>query len=143
MVFFCWYFFFFKQKTAYEMRISDWSSDVCSSDLVQTGEADVLSRTTTWTLTRDTDLGVNLVGTMYYDGQSFMVPRRSGVRLPTDLDCASICITKGTTSDPNTAAYFKPKTLRFPSVALEHHSATTLALFPGPSDAIYQLAFHH
>src|SRR3546814_1375345 len=28
------YFFFFKQKTAYEMRISDWSSDVCSSDLV-------------------------------------------------------------------------------------------------------------
>src|SRR3546814_1288685 len=35
-VFFClfWFFFFFKQKTAYEMRISDWSSDVCSSDLV-------------------------------------------------------------------------------------------------------------
>src|SRR3546814_5863237 len=31
----CWYFFFFKQKTAYEMRISDWSSDVCSSDLTQ------------------------------------------------------------------------------------------------------------
>src|SRR3546814_6212593 len=29
----CGYFFFFKQKTAYEMRISDWSSDVCSSDL--------------------------------------------------------------------------------------------------------------
>src|SRR3546814_19607161 len=31
------YFFFFKQKTAYEMRISDWSSDVCSSDLPLTG----------------------------------------------------------------------------------------------------------
>src|SRR3546814_3109877 len=30
----CFVFFFFKQKTAYEMRISDWSSDVCSSDLV-------------------------------------------------------------------------------------------------------------
>src|SRR3546814_1522321 len=30
-----WFFFFFKQKTAYEMRISDWSSDVCSSDLGQ------------------------------------------------------------------------------------------------------------
>src|SRR3546814_5620936 len=71
--------------------------------IVQTGEADVLSRTTTWTLTRDTDLGVNFVGTMYYDGQSFLVPRRSGVRLPTDLDGASICITKGTTSELNTA----------------------------------------
>src|SRR3546814_3308151 len=36
-----WRFFFFKQKTAYEMRISDWSSDVCSSDLVQPSEAGV------------------------------------------------------------------------------------------------------
>src|SRR3546814_15164804 len=35
-------YFFFKQKTAYEMRISDWSSDVCSSDLRQEGERDVL-----------------------------------------------------------------------------------------------------
>src|SRR3546814_4840071 len=33
----CSYFFFFKQKTAYEMRISDWSSDVCSSDLTDLG----------------------------------------------------------------------------------------------------------
>src|SRR3546814_9734473 len=33
LVFSCFLFFFFKQKTAYEMRISDWSSDVCSSDL--------------------------------------------------------------------------------------------------------------
>src|SRR3546814_10749390 len=31
----CMFFFFFKQKTAYEMRISDWSSDVCSSDLIE------------------------------------------------------------------------------------------------------------
>src|SRR3546814_4079510 len=84
--------------------------------IVQTGEADVLSRTTTWTLTRDTDLGVNFVGTMYYDGQSFLVPRRSGVRLPTDLDGASICITKGTTSELNTAEYFERKGLRFQSV---------------------------
>src|SRR3546814_7010709 len=36
------FFFFFKQKTAYEMRISDWSSDVCSSDLEETVEFDML-----------------------------------------------------------------------------------------------------
>src|SRR3546814_7847814 len=36
-MYFCWFFFFFKQKTAYEMRISDWSSDVCSSDLETQG----------------------------------------------------------------------------------------------------------
>src|SRR3546814_3895087 len=35
-----WRFFFFKQKTAYEMRISDWSSDVCSSDLLVFGQND-------------------------------------------------------------------------------------------------------
>src|SRR3546814_7208828 len=34
MILICFVFFFFKQKTAYEMRISDWSSDVCSSDLL-------------------------------------------------------------------------------------------------------------
>src|SRR3546814_7932435 len=37
----CFVFFFFKQKTAYEMRISDWSSDVCSSDLI---DADLVAR---------------------------------------------------------------------------------------------------
>src|SRR3546814_3077000 len=41
-VFFLVFFFFFKQKTAYEMRISDWSSDVCSSDLARPRHADVI-----------------------------------------------------------------------------------------------------
>src|SRR3546814_1011666 len=77
--------------------------------IVQPGEADVLSRTTTWTLTRDTDLGVNSDGTMYYAAQSFLVLRRSAVRLPTDLDGASICNTKGTTCKRNTAETFQPR----------------------------------
>src|SRR3546814_3526281 len=38
--FFVWFFVFFKQKTAYEMRMSDWSSDVCSSDLIETLKTD-------------------------------------------------------------------------------------------------------
>src|SRR3546814_3542835 len=42
-----WYFFFFKQKTAYEMRISDWSSDVCSSDLFWGGHQRRLSNSCT------------------------------------------------------------------------------------------------
>ncbi|HEV7312267.1 amino acid ABC transporter substrate-binding protein [Sphingopyxis sp.] len=109
--------------------------------IVQTGEADVLSRTTTWTLTRDTDLGVNFVGTMYYDGQSFLVPRRSGVRLPTDLDGASICITKGTTSELNTAEYFERKGLRFQSVVFENPEEAKLAFFAGRCDAMTTDAF--
>lgn len=109
--------------------------------IVQTGEADVLSRTTTWTLTRDTDLGVNFVGTMYYDGQSFLVPRRSGVRLPADLDGASICITKGTTSELNTAEYFERKGLRFQSVVFENPEEAKLAFFAGRCDAMTTDAF--
>src|SRR3546814_3905699 len=42
------FFFFFKQKTAYEMRISDWSSDVCSSDLIGSGQADDCVRHFSW-----------------------------------------------------------------------------------------------
>src|SRR3546814_10910073 len=102
--------------------------------IVQTGEADVLSRTTTWTLTRDTDLGVNFVGTMYYDGQSFLVPRRSGVRLPTDLDGASICITKGTTYELNTAEYFERKGRRFKSVVFENPEEAKISFFTGRCD---------
>ena len=109
--------------------------------IVQTGEADVLSRTTTWTLTRDTDLGVNFVGTMYYDGQSFLVPRRSGVRLPADLEGASICITKGTTSELNTAEYFERKGLRFQSVVFENPEEAKLAFFAGRCDAMTTDAF--
>src|SRR3546814_4506591 len=40
----CFIFFFFKQKTAYEMRISDWSSDVCSSDLAEAHRRDIEQR---------------------------------------------------------------------------------------------------
>lgn len=109
--------------------------------IVQTGEADVLSRTTTWTLTRDTDLGVNFVGIMYYDGQSFLVPKRSGVRLPADLDGASICITKGTTSELNTAEYFERKGLRFQSVVFENPEEAKLAFFAGRCDAMTTDAF--
>src|SRR3546814_14247809 len=68
---------------------------------------------------------------MYYDGQSFLVPRRSGVRLPTDLDGASICITKGTTSELNTAEYFERKGLRFQSVVFENPEEAKLAFFAG------------
>src|SRR3546814_2840586 len=78
---------------------------------------------------------------MYYDGQSFLVPRRSGVRLPTDLDGASICITKGTTSELNTAEYFERKGLRFQSVVFENPEEAKLAFFAGRCDAMTTDAF--
>jgi general L-amino acid transport system substrate-binding protein len=109
--------------------------------IVQTGEADLLSRTTTWTLTRDTDLGVNFVGIMYYDGQSFLVPKSKQIRSAIDLDGAAICITKGTTSELNTADYFHRKGISFRSVVFENPEEAKLAFFAGRCDAMTTDAF--
>lgn len=59
---------------------------------LQSGEIDVLSRNTTWTLQRDSALGLNFVGVNYYDGQGFMVKKDLGVKSAKDLNGASICI---------------------------------------------------
>ncbi len=104
--------------------------------VVQTGEADILSRTTTWTLTRDAELGLNFAGILYYDGQSFLVPKRLGIRGPRDLDGATICISKGTTSELNTADYFLRNGLSFRPVVYEHPEEAKLAFFAGRCDAM-------
>ncbi len=57
---------------------------------LQSGEIDILSRNTTWTITRDTSLGLNFVGVNYYDGQGFMVPAKKKVkRAPSSLNGAN------------------------------------------------------
>ncbi|MEO0673293.1 MAG: transporter substrate-binding domain-containing protein, partial [Pseudomonadota bacterium] len=53
---------------------------------LQSGEIDMLSRNTTWTLTRDTSLGLNFAGVSYYDGQGFMVPKKLGISSAKELD---------------------------------------------------------
>jgi general L-amino acid transport system substrate-binding protein len=88
--------------------------------VLQTGEVDVLSRTTSWTFTRDTGLGLNFAGVLYYDGQSFLVRKDSGVTSSRQLDDATICITKGTTSPVSGYAFGRwcsriPKKRRSPS----------------------------
>lgn len=70
------------------------------------GNIDVLSRTTTWTMSRDTDLGITFTGTMFYDGQGFMVREDAGVTSATELSGAAVCIESGTTTELNAADYF-------------------------------------
>lgn len=70
------------------------------------GNIDVLSRTTTWTMSRDTDLGITFTGTMFYDGQGFMVREDSGVTSALELSGAAVCIESGTTTELNAADYF-------------------------------------
>ncbi len=71
------------------------------------GAIDVLSRNTTWTMSRDTTLGFNFAGVMYYDGQGFMVRKSVGVKSAKELASASICVQTGTTHELNVSDYFK------------------------------------
>lgn len=104
--------------------------------VLQTGEVDVLSRTTSWTYTRDTSLGLDFVGVLYYDGQSFLVRRDAGVAHASDLDRATICITKGTTAELNTAEWFERKRLRFRSLVFENAEEAKIAFFARRCDAM-------
>ena len=74
---------------------------------LQSGEVDVLSRNTTWTFTRDTNLGINFVGILYYDGQGFMVRKKLGVKSAKGLSGTAVCTNTGTTTELNVADYFK------------------------------------
>ena len=74
---------------------------------LQSGEVDLLSRTTTWTMSRDTALGASFVGVIYYDGQAMMVRKALGVTSALELSNVSVCTAAGTTSELNIADYFR------------------------------------
>ncbi|MBI2160687.1 MAG: transporter substrate-binding domain-containing protein [Candidatus Rokubacteria bacterium] len=86
---------------------------------LQSGEVDVLSRNTTWTLVRDTALGLNFTGVTYYDGQGFMVPKKLNVRSAKQLNGASVCVNIGTTTELNLADYFRANRMTYKPVVYE------------------------
>jgi general L-amino acid transport system substrate-binding protein len=83
------------------------------------GEVDVLARNTTWTLSRDADLGFTFLGVNYYDGQGFMVPKALGVTSAKELDGASVCIQTGTTTELNLADFFRLSNMNYEPVPIE------------------------
>jgi general L-amino acid transport system substrate-binding protein len=98
------------------------------------GEIDILSRTTTWTMSRDTDLGISFVGTMYYDGQGFMVRKADGIASALDLSGAAICIESGTTTELNAADYFAANNLEFNTVVFVDQDEVVKAYEDGRCD---------
>ena len=83
---------------------------------LQSGEVDVLSRNTTWTLSRDTSLGLDFVAVNFYDGQGFMVHKALKVSSALELDDATICVQQGTTTELNLADYFRSHHMSLKSV---------------------------
>ncbi|UXN69674.1 amino acid ABC transporter substrate-binding protein [Devosia neptuniae] len=98
------------------------------------GEIDILSRTTTWTMSRDTDLGISFIGTMYYDGQGFMVRKADGIASALDLSGAAICIESGTTTELNAADYFAANNLEFNTVVFVDQDEVVKAYEDGRCD---------
>jgi general L-amino acid transport system substrate-binding protein len=101
---------------------------------VQSGEVDVLSRNTTWTITRDTSLGLNFVGVNYYDGQGFMVPKKLKVKSAKQLNGATVCVQPGTTTELNLADYFRANKMKFKPVVIEKLEEVLNAYFSGRCD---------
>ena len=101
---------------------------------LQSGEVDVLSRTTTWTLSRDTSLGANFTGVTYYDGQGFMVRKSLKVNSALELNSASVCVATGTTTELNLADYFKGNNMKYEVIAFATADETIKAYESGRCD---------
>ncbi len=101
---------------------------------LQSGEVDVLSRNTTWTHTRDTALGLDFVGVLYYDGQGFMVPKKLGIKTAKKLSGAAVCTNTGTTTELNVADYFRANGMKYKVVAFEKADEVVAAYDSGRCD---------
>ncbi len=102
---------------------------------LQSGEIDMLSRNTTWTLTRDSALGLNFTGVNYYDGQGFMIRKSLGVKSARELDGASVCVQTGTTTELNLGDYFRSNSMRYTPVVFEKNDEVAAAYVAGRCDA--------
>jgi general L-amino acid transport system substrate-binding protein len=98
------------------------------------GEIDLLARNTTWTYSRDVQLGFDFAGVNYYDGQGFMIARDTDVRSAKELDNASVCIQTGTTTELNLADYFRTNSMTYESVAIENADQARKAYEEGRCD---------
>ena len=104
---------------------------------LQSGEIDMLSRNTTWTLSRDTSLGFNFAGVNYYDGQGFMINAANlpGINSALQLSGAAICVQTGTTTELNLADYFRANNMEYNPVVFQGFDETNAAYEAGRCDA--------
>ena len=102
---------------------------------LQSGEIDVLSRNTTWTLSRDTSLGLNFTGVDFYDGQGFMVRKALKVNSALELNGASVCVQQGTTTELNLADFFRAHKMQLKTVTFATANEAVKSYDAGRCDA--------
>ncbi len=102
---------------------------------LQSGEVDLLARNTTWTSSRDTQLGLNFTGVNYYDGQGFLVRKGLKVNSALELNEASVCVQQGTTTELNLADYFRANNMKLKTVTFASSDEAVKAYDSGRCDA--------
>lgn len=102
---------------------------------LQSGEFDILSRNTTWSMSRDVQLGLEFIGVTYYDGQGFLVPKKLKVTSAKQLNGATVCTNTGTTTELNLADYFRSNNLKYKIIAFEKNAEVLAAYDAGRCDA--------
>jgi general L-amino acid transport system substrate-binding protein len=102
---------------------------------LQSGQVDVLSRNTSWTLTRDASLGFHFTAITYIDGQSFLVPTKLKVSSAKQLKGAQVCVQSGTTTEKNLSDFSRANKLGIKPVVFDGYEASFKALFAGRCQA--------
>lgn len=103
---------------------------------LQSGEIDVLSRNTTWTLTREGANGLLFTAVNFYDGQGFLVAKKLGVKSAKELNGATVCVQTGTTTELNLADFARANKLDLKPVTIESFEEATGAFIAGRCDAM-------
>ena len=98
---------------------------------LQSGEVDILSHNVTWTMTRDAAMGMHFTSIVFYDGQGFMVARKSGIQSLRDLENTDICVQSGTTTEKNLSDYFRARKMKFRPVVFANFEASIKAFLSG------------
>ena len=94
-------------------------------EALRSGKIDVLSRNSTWTMSREAELGLSWVGVSYYDGQGFMVPRSLTKESALDLDGTKVCVQAGTTTELNMKDHFTTNKMKFDAVTTQSADEAT------------------
>jgi len=103
---------------------------------LQSGEIDVLTRSATQTMTRDTSMGLIGAGVSYYDGQGIMVAKSMGIDSAKNMNGATICVSPGTTTEMNLADWFHANGIQYHPLVIDNLDEMTRAFGSGRCDAM-------
>ncbi|MBV9740049.1 MAG: amino acid ABC transporter substrate-binding protein [Hyphomicrobiales bacterium] len=105
-------------------------------EALTSGEVDLLTHNSTWTMQRDTGAGLHFTGVTFFDGQSFLVKRSVGITSVTELGGASVCTQQGSTSELNAADFFRGHKLRYEIVSFASDDDAAKAFGDGRCDVL-------